>query len=56
MDEPRIAVKGEDDRLVDGEEGVEVTIGEAVRMLARGLQRHEIDDVSSRRGALRRLA
>ena len=37
MDEPGIAVKGEDDRLVDGEERVEVTIGKAVRMLAWGL-------------------
>ena len=45
MDEPWIAVKGKDDRLVDGEERVEVTVGEAVRMLARRLQRHEIDDI-----------
>ena len=45
VDEPRIAVKGEDDRLVDGEERVEVAIGEPVRMLARRLQRHQIDDV-----------
>ena len=45
MDEPRIAVKGEDDRLVDGEKGVEVAVGKAMRMLARRLQRHQIDDI-----------
>ena len=45
MDEPRIAVEGEDDRLVDGEESVEVTVGEAMRMLAVRLQRHQVDDI-----------
>ena len=34
MDQPRIAVVGEDDRLVLGEERVEVVVGQAVRMLA----------------------
>src|SRR5712692_10398833 len=36
-----IAVEREDDGLVDGEDGIEVAVREAVRMLARGLQRHE---------------
>ena len=35
----------EDDRLVRGEERVEVAIGEAVRMLGVGLQPEQIDDV-----------
>ena len=45
VNEPRIAVEGEDDRLVGREQRVEVVIGEPVRMLARGLQLHQIDDV-----------
>jgi hypothetical protein len=38
-------MESKDDRLVDREERVEVTIGNAVRMLAWRLQRHQIDDV-----------
>src|SRR5271169_1001169 len=45
MDQPRIAVKGEDDWFVDSEQGVEVAVLQAVRMLAWGLQRHHINDV-----------
>ena len=45
MDQPRIAVKREQDRLVRGEDGVELLVGEPVRMLARRLQRHQVDDV-----------
>src|SRR3984957_16774515 len=45
MDEPRIAVEGEDNWLVDCEERVEVTVGNAVRVLAPRLQRHHIDNV-----------
>src|ERR1700734_3054048 len=45
MDQPRIAVKGEDDWLVDSEQGVEVAVRQAVRMLTWGLQRHHINDV-----------
>ena len=45
VDQPRVAVVGEDDRLVGGEERVEVAVGQAVRMLALRLQRHQVDDV-----------
>ena len=45
MDEPRIAVKGEDDRLVRGEQRIEIPVREPVRVLGRRLQRHQIDDV-----------
>ena len=34
MDQPGIAVEGEDDRLVGGEERVELRVAQAVRMLA----------------------
>lgn len=45
VDEPRVAVVREDDRLVRGEERVEVAVGEPVRVLLRVLQPHEVDDV-----------
>jgi hypothetical protein len=38
-------VEGEEDRLLGGEQRVEVAVGEAVRVLVRGLQPHEIHDV-----------
>ena len=47
-------MEGEDDRLVDGEERVEVVVGEAVRMLARRLQAHQVDDVDDADAQLRR--
>src|SRR5579875_3144162 len=45
VDEQRIAVEVEDDRLVAGKEGIELGVGEAVRVLAGGLQAEEIDDI-----------
>ena len=45
MNQRRVAVEGKDDRLVLREEVVEVAIGEPVRVLAFGLQFHQIDDV-----------
>ena len=45
MDEPRIAVEGEDDRFVLRKQRVEVEVAQAVRMLTRRLQLHEIHDV-----------
>ena len=45
MDQPRIAVEGEHNRLVLGEERIEILIGKAVRMFARRLQFHQIDDI-----------
>src|ERR1700730_17232973 len=45
MDQPRIGMEGEYDGLVRGEQAVEFRIAQAVRMLAFGLQFHEIDDV-----------
>ena len=45
VDQPGIAVEGEDDRLVLGEERIEILVAQPVRMLARRLQRHQIDDV-----------
>ena len=45
VDQPRIAVEGEDDRAVGREEAVEVAVAQAVRMLASRLQRHQIDHV-----------
>ena len=45
VDQPRVAVVGEDDRPVGREERVEVAVGEAVRVLGVGLQPHQVDDV-----------
>ena len=38
VNEPRIAMKVEDDRFVAGEQAVEVAIGHAMWMLSLGLQ------------------
>ena len=45
VNEPRVAMEGEDDRLVGREQRVEIVIRETVRVLARGLQLHQIDDI-----------
>ena len=45
MNEHGIAVVGEDDGLVLGEERVELLVAEPVRMLGLRLELHEIDDV-----------
>ena len=45
VDQPRVAVVGEDDRPRGREERVELGVGEAVRVLALRLQPHQVDDV-----------
>ena len=45
VDQPRVAVEGEDHRPVLGEEGVELAVGQPVRVLVVGQQPHEVDDV-----------
>ena len=45
MDEPGVAVKGEDDGLVGREKSVEIAIGKTVRVLTRRLQRHQVYDI-----------
>ena len=45
VDQPRVAVVGEDDRPARREERVELGIGQPVRMLALRLQAHQVDDV-----------
>ena len=45
VDEPGVAVVGEDDGLVLGEEGVEVGVRQAVGVLGTWLHLHQIDDV-----------
>jgi sulfur carrier protein ThiS len=45
VDQPGVAVVGEDHRLVRREHRVELRVGEPVRVLALGLQSHEVDDV-----------
>jgi hypothetical protein len=45
VDEPRIPVVGEDDRPVGREQRVELAVRKPVRVLALGLQAHEVDDV-----------
>src|ERR1700757_2657681 len=47
MNEPRVAVEGEDDRLVRREQSVKIVIREAMRMLALRLQLHKIHDVDN---------
>ena len=45
MNEIRIAVIGKDDRPIGCEQVVKFGIGDPVRMLVLGLQRHQVDDV-----------
>ena len=45
VDEPGVSVETEDDVLVPGEEGIVVCVAQPMRMLARGLQLHQIDDI-----------
>ena len=45
VDQPRIAVEGEHDRLVRRKEEIELIVGEAVRVLALRLQLHQVDDI-----------
>ena len=45
MDEPGVAVVGEDDRLVFREEEIEVLVAEPMGMLAAGLQIHQVHHV-----------
>ena len=45
VDERRVTVEREDDRLVGREDRVEVAVTETVRMLAFVLQAHQVDDV-----------
>src|SRR5262245_58786294 len=47
VNEPRIAVEGENDWLVRSEQRVEIVIRKAMRMLALRLQFHEIHDVDN---------
>ena len=45
VDQPRIAVERENDRLVFCEQRVEVVVVQPVRMLARRLEAHQVDDI-----------
>src|SRR4051794_17403379 len=45
MDEVRISMEVEDDRLVHGEERIEIAIGQAVGMFRAGLQLKEVNHV-----------
>src|SRR5262249_6968916 len=51
----RVTVEGEDDRLVGGEQRVKIMIREAVRVLARRLQLHQIDDIDDADLQIRRV-
>ena len=45
VNQPRIAVKSEDDRFVFREEDIEIFVVQAVRVFACGLETHEVHDV-----------
>src|SRR5579859_661793 len=45
VNEPRVAVKSKHYRLVGREDGVEIPIGQPVRMFVGRLQRHQVDHV-----------
>ena len=45
MDEPRIAVVGEDHRSIGGEQGIELDVRQSVRMLGVRLQAHQVHHV-----------
>ena len=48
MNERRVAVEGEDDRLILGEQHVVLGVGQAVRMLPLGLQLHQSTTLTTR--------
>ena len=45
MNQPRIAVVGENDRLAGGKQGIEFLAGQAVRVFLLWLQGHQVDHV-----------
>ena len=45
VNEPGVAVEGEDDGLVRGEKRIEIVVAQAVGMLGVGLELHEVHDV-----------
>ena len=45
MNQPWVAVEGENHRDLGGEDGVVILVGQAVRMFALRLQRHQVDDI-----------
>ena len=55
VDQPRVAVIGEDDRAVRREQGVERLVRQAVRVLAGRLEAHQVDDVDEPDAQVRQL-
>lgn len=45
VNQPAVAVIGKDDRLIHRENGIEIAVAKAVRMLGAGLQGHQVHDV-----------
>jgi len=45
VDQPRVTMEGEDERLVLGKDLVEIRVAQAVRVLGLRLQLHQVDDV-----------
>src|SRR5208283_1122655 len=45
VDQPRVGMEGEDDRLVPGEYLVEINVAQSVWVLALRLQLHEVHDI-----------
>ncbi len=48
MDQMRIAMEGEQHRPIRREKTVEGRIGEAMGVFARGLQDHQVDELTTR--------
>src|SRR5512146_139199 len=55
VNQPRVSVKIEDDRLVDGEQAVEIAVGEAVRMFGARLKLEQVHDVDETQLKIREL-
>ena len=55
VNQPRVGMKGKDDRLVPGEKLVEFPVAQSVRMLGLRLQTHEVDDVHHPDSQLRQV-
>jgi hypothetical protein len=45
VDQPGVAVEGEEHRSVGGEQRVELAVGQSMRMLGLRLQAHQVDHV-----------
>ena len=55
VNQPGVAVEGEDDGPVDGEQAVEIAVGQSMRVFGVGLQAEQIHDIDEAQLDVREL-